>query len=149
MALLPKTTAVATTAPAPSARSVPPGTRVAAISTSQVDELETGTNISFDAAASSYQEQQQDNNRLSSDGRGGGQSAYRDPTIGRLFSSNSQSFAEMFEDRAVDATARKGGTGPAGGNNEPVGKIISTYENNALIISGQQPLRGTSLSMSL
>ena len=82
MALLPKTTAVATTAPAPSARSVPPGSRVAAISTSQVDELETGTNISFDAAASSYQEQQQDNKRLSRDG-GDGHSAYRDPTIGR------------------------------------------------------------------
>ena len=58
MASIPKPTAVATAAPVHSARAVGPSARVASISTSQVDALENGTNISFDAAASGFQHEQ-------------------------------------------------------------------------------------------
>ncbi len=147
MALLPKATPIPATSPVASTRSVPVGARVASVSTSQVDALDSGTNISFDTAATAYQ-QNYEESRLARDG-GRRQDTLREPAVNRLFTSDTELFAEIFEDnRAQNATAVRAANEPVG-TGTPVRKIISTYETNALIITGQQPIRGTSLSFSL
>lgn len=146
MATVPKTAAITTTHPAQSSRSVGPATRVASVSTSQVDALNEGTNISFDAAASNYQ-QEQTNSHLG--GEGGRRQRYVQPGVNRLFTADTQAFARIFE--ATERDGRDGETSPAARRaaGTTVSKIISTYENNALVISGEQPIRGTSISFSL
>ena len=146
MATVPKPTAVATAAPAHATRAVSTPTRVAAISTSQVDALEAGTNISFDAAASDSH----DNRERSQLGRDGGRrQQYSDPGFDRLFTADTNVFAKNFEEQDKQHTtdSRAGEvTRPLG---RPVSSVIKTYETNALIISGQQPVNGTEFSFNL
>ncbi len=143
MAQVPKAAAVSTPQPVANARSVGPSTRVAAFATSQIDALNSGTNISFDAAASGFQEgrtkPQQGEDRRD---RHFGERA----TV-RLFKTDSQAFAKIFEARNNDDNNPKarhqsnyGGT---------VAKAIGTYEGNAIVISGNAPVRGTTFSFSL
>lgn len=147
MASVPKTTAVAAPSPAQSARGAAPTARVASASGSMVEALDAGANISFDAAASGFSDQQANAN-LSRDE--GGRRRLADPGVDRLFTSDSQSFAAMFESGEGAKThenandrhhARTRGT--------PVARIITTYETNALVITGEQPVRGTSFSFNL
>ena len=146
MASVPKPTAVATTSPAAAARAVGPATRVASVSTAQVDASDIGANISFDATASGFQENQlrQDPN----DSPGQRQHRYPEPGVNRLFVADSQNFVDIFQ--VDDDSGRRGNQDDALPRLEaPRSKIISTYETNALVISGQQPVRGTSFSFSL
>lgn len=146
MASVPKPAAVATATPTQSARAVGPNTRVAAVSTSQVDALEAGTNISFDAAASGFQNE---GNHTKLGGERGRRQQYTDPGYDRLFTADTQVFASIFE--AQEKSATNGGAGKDTGRpvDRPVASVIKTYETNALVISGQQPVNGTAFSFNL
>lgn len=147
MATVPKPTAVAPTAPAHSARAASAPSRVASVSTSQVDALNAGTNISFDAAASGFQNEQ---GRSTLSGEGGrSRQKYSDPGFDRLFTADTQVFAKIFEDQTPPSTADRRDKGAARQVNQPVSSVIKTYETNALIISGQQPVNGTTFSFNL
>jgi len=146
MASVPKTAAIATAAPAQSTRVVGPSARVAAVSTSQVDALDAGTNISFDAAASGFQDNH-DHSQLS--GRGGQRRQYAEPGFDRLFTANSQVFASIFEDQVKAGNGGHADKAQPRTGGRPVSSIIKTYESNALVISGQQPLNGTTFSFNL
>ena len=145
MALVPNTSPVLSTTPAANTRAVNTPTRVASVSTNQVDAIELTTDISFDAAASGF-ENQEEQARLAADERQQ-RGRFGDPGINRLFTSNTESFAAILEDpnRSSDNVSEN----TRGRTATPVGKIINTYETNARIITGQQPVRGTSLSFSL
>jgi len=146
MASVPKPVAVAGAAPAQSARAVGPSARVASVSTSQVDALDAGTNISFDAAASGFQDSH-DHTQLN--GKGGQRRQYTDPGANRLFTADSQVFASIFEDQEKPTTNANPNKAAARTPGRPVSSIIKTYETNALIISGQQPINGTEFSFNL
>lgn len=152
MALLPKTAPVAPTAPTTATRTSVPVSRVASVTTSQIDALNDGTNISFDTAASEYQEQQ-DRSNLGRDGGNGRRDRQAELGLTRLFSADSQVYAAILEETdaiAAPSTNRFGAEQSAARAPEtPVNRVISTYETNALVISGQQPVRGTSFSFSL
>lgn len=146
MASVPKPTAIATTAPAHTSRTVGVSTRVAATSTSQVDALNAGTNISFDAAASGFQNEQ-NHSQLSREGHQRQQ--YTDPGFDRLFTANTHDFARIFEDQGKSNVAGSRSKDQAPPVGRPVASVIKTYETNALVISGQQPLNGTTFSFNL
>lgn len=146
MASIPKPTAVATAAPVHSARAVGPSARVASISTSQVDALENGTNISFDAAASGFQHEQ-NHSQLSGDG--GQRRQYPDPGFDRLFTASSQDFASIFEEHGKNHTVGQRDQEATPHVGRPISSVIKTYETNALVISGQQPLNGVEFSFNL
>ncbi|MBO6950134.1 MAG: hypothetical protein JJ855_19345 [Rhodospirillales bacterium] len=147
MATVPKPTAVAPAAPAQSTRAVGAPSRVASVSTSQVDALNAGTNISFDAAASGFQNEQ-GRSTLSGEG-GSSRQKYSDPGFDRLFTADTQVFARIFEDQAPPSSTDRRDKGAARQVNQPVSSVIKTYETNALIISGQQPINGTTFSFNL
>lgn len=152
MALLPKTAPVAPSAPSAASRPSVPVTRVASASTSQIDALNDGTNIAFDTAASEYQEQQA---RSGLGGDGGSNQRNRQSELGisRLFTADSQVYAAILESPESDQAPSTSRFGPQGGEarapDAPIGRIINTYETNALVISGQQPVRGTTFSLNL
>lgn len=136
MAQVPKAAGVASPQPVPSAR-------VAAVATSQVDALNAGTNISFDAAASGFQ----DNQKRPLLGEERRDRPQAEPRTVRLFRADSQVFAKIFEERseAPDARGAKGKSTHGG----TVADAIGTYETNALVISGNNPIRGTTFSFNL
>jgi len=152
MALLPKAAPVAPTAPATATRSSVPVSRVASVTTSQIDALNDGTNISFDTAASEYQEQQ-DRSNLGRDGGNGRRDRQAELGLTRLFSADSQVYAAILEETdaiaAPSANRFRAEQSVIRAPETPVNRVISTYETNALVISGQQPVRGTSFSLSL
>ncbi len=147
MASVPKPTALTAAAPASNARSVVPHSRVASPAGSQVDALNAGTNISFDAAASGFQKDN-DHTQLNRDGNGRQQRS--DPGVNRLFTASSQVFAAIFQDQSSKPSARGGQENqPARSLGRTVSSVIKTYEKNALVISGQQPVSGTTFSFNL
>lgn len=150
MALVPKTAALAPSAPAAAARPSAPVTRVASYSNSQIDALNDGANISFDAAASEYQDQQ-NHSQLGRDGR---EERRRQPSelgLTRLFTASSEVYAAILEPES-EATQQRNRFGPQLSSRRPdapVGQVINTYETNALVISGNAPIRGTEFSFNL
>ena len=115
---------------------------------SQVDALESGTNISFDASATAEQERRQ--YAYNSEQRSGGRQEYfGQQGLNRLFDADSQVFAQILQDR--EGGARNVSTESAAQRREgtTLPRIISTYETNALVISGEQPIRGTTFSFNL
>lgn len=148
MATVPKPVAVAVTATAPahSARAAAVPSRVATVSTGQVEALNAGTNISFDTAAFGF-EQNGEYTQLNREGNRRRKSA--DSGFDRLFTSNSQVFAAIFEDQDKKAPVRGSENQTARSIGRPIASVIKTYESNALIISGQQPVNGTSFSFTL
>lgn len=145
MATVPKPVAITAPTPAQNARVVGPSARVAAVTTSQVDQPDVSTNIAFDAATSGFL-QEQNQTSLSRDSDGRQRSA--DPGFDRLFTANTQIFAEIFEADSKAAAAGGEGT-PSRSNKTPVSSVIKTYEDNALIISGRQHFNGTEFSFNL
>lgn len=151
MALLPKTAPVAPSAPASASRLSVPVSRVASVTGSPIDSLNDGTNISFDTAPYEYQ-QQQDRPNLGRDGGNSRRDRQAELGLSRLFTADSQVYAAILEaSEAAQAPAanRFGTQAAARAPDTPVSKVINTYETNALVISGQQPIRGTSYSLSL
>ncbi|MEQ8321439.1 MAG: hypothetical protein RH946_14315 [Rhodospirillales bacterium] len=146
MATVPKTTALAPAAPAHSVRTVGPSARVASVSTSQIDALNAGTNISFDAAASGFQDEQ-NNTQLKRES--GQRRQYSDPGFDRLFTADTQVFAKIFEEQEKPAATQGRNREQARSIDRPVSSVIKTYETNALVISGQQPMNGTTFSFNL
>lgn len=145
MASVPKTTALTAASPAHSVRNVGPAARVASASSSQIDALNDGANVAFDTAASGFQEGQTQSNFGQDDGR---RQRHAEPGAYRLFTADSQAFAAIFQgvDKALPAAKEGVHTRM---NGSTLGNIIKTYETNALVISGQQPMRGTSFSFNL
>ena len=152
MALVPKTGLIAPSAPSTATRTSVPVSRVASVTTSQIDALNDGTNISFDAAASEYQEQQ-DRSNLGREGGNNRRDRQAELGLSRLFTADSQIYAAILEEPNATAptTDRFGASqsSSARAPETPVNRVISTYETNALVISGQQPVRGTSFSLNL
>ena len=152
MALVPKAATIAPSAPSLATRPSVPVSRVASVTTSQIDALNDGTNISFDTAASAYQEQQ-DRSGLSRDGGNSRRNRQAELGISRLFTADSQVYAAILEtaDSVQGPSASRFGpqTPTARAPEIPINRVINTYETNALVISGQQPIRGTSYSLSL
>jgi len=146
MASVPKPVAVTTATPAHSARAYGPAARVASVSTSQVDALNSGTNISFDAAASGFQNER---NSTQLNGDGGRSQQRSDPGFDRLFTANSQVFASIFEEQSNTSTGKNRVKEVSRTLGRTVSSVIKTYETNALVISGQQPLNGTAFSFNL
>lgn len=146
MASVPKPAAVATATPTQQARAVGGAARVAAVSTTQVDALNAGTNISFDAAASGFQDER---NRSLLQRDEGGRQQYTEPGFDRLFTADSQVFASIFEAQEREAGSAQRASGAARPIDRPVASVIKTYESNALVISGQQPINGTEFSFNL
>jgi len=146
MATVPKPVAVPAPTPAQTARIVGPSTRVAAVSTSQVDQTDVSANVDFDAATSGFL-QEQTQTPLSREGRG--QQRFADPGFDRLFTADTQVFAEIFEADSKAAISGSNDGAPARSNRTPVASIIKTYEDNALIISGRQHFNGTEFSFNL
>ncbi len=147
MASVPKTTAVAAPSPAQSARGPMPSARVASPSTSMVEALDAGTNISFDTAAAGYQEQQGHADLHRENGR---RQRFADPGANRLFTADTQVFAKIFEGDEEQTHGRQGiERNQLRNTRVPISQIINTYETNALVISGEQPIRGTSFSFNL
>ena len=146
MATVPKPVAITAPTPAPSARVVGPSSRVAAVSTSQVDQTDISANVDFDAATSGFL-QEQSQTPLSREGRG--QQRFADPGFDRLFTADTQIFAEIFEADSKAATTGNNDGTPARSNKTPVSSVIKTYEDNALIISGRQHFNGTEFSFNL
>ena len=146
MASVPKSTAIAQAAPTTASRAVGPTARVASVSTAQVDAPDISANISFDSAASGFQEDQL--RQQLGDPRGRNQQRYPEPGVNRLFTADSQDFARIFQ--IDDNTGGRQNRDEVSGRvDTPRSKIISTYETNALVVSGQQPVRGTSMSIRL
>lgn len=152
MALVPKAAVLAPTAPSTATRPSVPVSRVASVTTSQIDALNDGTNISFDAAASEYQEQQ-DRSNLGREGGNNRRDRQAELGLTRLFTADSQIYAAILEEPDTAAAPTTDRFGPQSNSartpETPVNRVISTYETNALVISGQQPVRGTSFSLSL
>ncbi|MEX0695444.1 MAG: hypothetical protein WD075_13425 [Rhodospirillales bacterium] len=146
MATVPKPAALTAAAPAYSARALSVPSRVAAVSTNQVEALNAGTNISFDAAASGFQ-QEGEYTQLSREGDRRQKRA--DPGFDRLFTSNTQVFASIFEDQDKKASVRNTENQAVRSIGRPISSVIKTYESNALVISGQQPVTGTAFSFNL
>jgi hypothetical protein len=147
MASVPKTTAIAPAAPTTASRSVGPAARIASVSTAQVDAPEISANISFDSATSGFQEDQL--RQQLGDQRGREQQRYPEPGVNRLFTADSQDFARIFQVDDDAGRGRQNRDETSRRIDAPRSKIISTYETNALVVSGQQPVRGTSMSFSL
>ena len=62
---------------------------------------------------------------------------------------DSQDFARIFQVDDDAGRGRQNRDETSRRIDAPRSKIISTYETNALVVSGQQPVRGTSMSFSL
>jgi len=80
----------------------------------------------------------------------GGRSQQRsDPGFDRLFTANSQVFASIFEEQSNTSTGKNRVKEVSRTLGRTVSSVIKTYETNALVISGQQPLNGTAFSFNL
>lgn len=146
MSAVPKTTAVASASPAQSARGVIPTARVASTHSPMVEAMDASANVSFDTTSAGSQDQQ---TRTDLNHGNGQQQRMADPGANRLFTANTQAFASIFEGVNADRNARPNERQHSRPHGAPVAKAINTYETNALIITGQQPIRGTSFSFNL
>lgn len=146
MATVPKPVAITAPTPAQTARVVGPSARVASVSTSQVDQTDISTNIAFDAATSGFLQEQ---SKTPLNREEGERRRSADPGFDRLFTANTQVFAEIFEADSKAAASSGGEGAPSRSNKTPVSSVIKTYEDNALIISGRQHYNGTEFSFNL
>lgn len=146
MATVPKPVAITAPTPTQAARVVGPSTRVASVSTSQVDQADIGTNIAFNAATSGFLQEQRQTPLNREEGR---QQRFADPSFDRLFTTNTQIFAEIFEADSKAAASSGGEGAPSRSNKTPVSSVIKTYEDNALIISGRQHYNGIEFNFNL
>ena len=80
---------------------------------------------------------------------GGGRQQQADPGFNRLFTSNSQVFASIFEEQVKKAPSKGQEHQVAHSIGRTISSVIKTYEKNALVISGQQPVSGTEFSFNL
>ena len=142
MALIPKAVPVTTT-PTQAASRVGPGHRVASVAYSQVEGLNAGTGVSFDAAPSGFHDERPNFEER----EGGGNRRRPEGDFTRLFRADSQVFATILESQSEPAPqSRSEGRRRAA---VPPARAIHTYENNFQVITGTMPVRGTSLSISL
>ena len=142
MAQLPKP--IAAPAAASSFGRVGHGARVAAFNSGVIDEGNASTALSLDAAPPGFDDRPRFDETLRQErGEQRRQQAF---DYGRLFTADSSVFASILErpdEAPSDNPHRPVGEGAT------VGRAISTYETNARVITGTNPLSGTEFSISL
>ena len=141
MATVPKTSPPLNLANVTKTRLGPP-TRVVSQGQSSVEELQSSTNVSFDSAAYGFREEEQS----SFDHQRGNRQPHHQPGV---VNAPTQAFAAMLE----------GGETASGGDdgrdvNAPlfstlISKAIDIYETNARVVSGENYVLGTSVSLVL
>ena len=142
MATVPKTSLALNPASITKTRLGPP-TRVVSQSQSSVEELQYSTNVSFDSAAYGFREE----DRSSFNHQGGNRQPHHQPGV---VTAPTQAFAAMLEDGETASGGRSGGNDV----NAPrfsglISKVIEIYETNARVISGDNNVLGTSVSLVL
>jgi len=145
MAQVPKLTA----APAAQSAAAPrptPGSRVASVASSTVDEANPVTGAQLDTALFGFENSQPE---LSNRDDGQRQAHDRRQHLG-ILNAPSQAFAELLEYDAPTTAAAGGGSS----NRERsfaglVSKAIATYETTAKVIHGDGPVIGTEVSVTL
>lgn len=148
MAQVPKLIPVA---PAPSAAAnsrVGPGQRVASSLEGPIEEINAGGSVSIDASAAGFDQEQprfEDALRQQNRDRDQRREAFAN---GRLFTATSAVFASILE-RPDDSGGNADGRIGRPREPESVDRIIRTYETNAKVITGTNPVLGTELSISL
>lgn len=120
-----------------------PLTRVVSQGQSSVEELQSGANVSFDSGAYGFREE----TRPSFDRQRGNSQPHHQPG---LVNAQTQAFAAMLE--GVE-TATAGNSGGKDANASRfsglVSKVIEIYEKNARVVSGENYVLGTSVSLIL
>ena len=141
MATVPKTSPPLNLANVTKTRLGPP-TRVVSQGQSSVEELQSSTNVSFDSAAYGFREEEQS----SFDHQRGNRQPNHQPGV---VNAPTQAFAAMLEGGET-------ASGDSGGRdvNAPrfstlISKAIEIYETNARVVSGENYVLGTSVSLVL
>ncbi len=139
MATVPKTSPPLNLASVAKTRLGPP-TRVVSQGQSSVEELQSSANVSFDSTAYGFLEE----DRSSFDHQRGNRQPHHQPGV---VNAPTQAFAAMLEG---GETASGGG----GDDKDPrfstlTSKAIKIYETNARVVSGENYVLGTSVSLVL
>ena len=147
MAQVPKLISISQSPAALANNRVAAGNRVASVLEGPIDQISGGGAVSIDANAAGFDERQDVEEALRHQTRDRERrgSAFAN---GRLFTANSSVFASILERPDEPRTSSEGPIGPRR-DSESVSKIISTYETNAKVITGTNPILGTELSISL
>ena len=142
MATVPKTSPALNLASVTNPRLGPP-TRVVSQSQGSVEELQSSVNVSFDSAAFGFREQ----DRSSFDHQRGNRQPHHQPGV---VNAPTQAFAAMLE---AGETATGGSSDGRDVNarrfSTLISKAIEIYENNARVVSGENYVLGTSVSLVL
>ena len=142
MATVPKTSPPLNLASVTKTRQGPP-TRVVSQGQSSVEELQSGTSVSFDSAAYGFRQEAPP----SFDHQPGNRQPHHQPGV---VNAPTQAFAAMLEGPET-ATA---GNSDGKDVNTPqfsglISKVIEIYETNARVVSGENYVLGTSVSLVL
>lgn len=142
MATVPKTSPPVNLASVTKTRLSPP-TRVVSQGQSSVEELQSGANVSFNSAAYGFREE----DRSSFDHQPGNRQPHHYPGV---VNAPTQAFTAMLE----SGETATGGKSDGRDVNAPrfstlISKAIEIYETNARIVSGENYVLGTSVSLVL
>lgn len=116
-----------------------PSTRVVSQGQSSVEELQSSVNVSFDSAAYGFREE----DRSSFDHQRGNRQPHHQPGV---VNAPTQAFAAMLEGTE---TASAGGDSKGPRFSVLISKVIEIYEKNARVVSGENYVLGTSVSLVL
>ena len=146
MALIPKTasvsSAIATSTPRPAA-----GARVASIGGGQVEQASISTETFFDTSPYEFTEQRaQARNDDSQNNRQ--PAAHRRNHFGTI-NATSEAFASLLDSDTGRGVIDDFGNVHQQTNPSIITQAISTYEVNSQVISGQNPVLGTEISLTL
>lgn len=142
MATVPKTSPPLNLASVTKTRLGPP-TRVISQGQSSVEELQSSANVSFDSAAYGFREK----DRSSFDHQRENRQPHHQPGV---VNAPTQAFAAMLEARETASGGDSGGRDVnAPRFSELISKAIEIYESNARVVSGENYVLGTSVSLVL
>ncbi|MCH7936193.1 MAG: hypothetical protein IH994_03755 [Proteobacteria bacterium] len=142
MATVPKTSPPLNLASVTKIRLGPP-TRVVSQGQSSVEELQSSANVSFDSAAYGFREE----DRSTFNHQGGNRQPHHQPGV---VNAPTQAFAAMLEGGEASTSGKSDGRDV----NAPrfsalISKAIEIYETNARVVSGENYVLGTSVSLVL
>ncbi len=141
MATVPKTSPPLNLANVTKTRLGPP-TRVVSQGQSSVEELQSSTNVSFDSAAYGFREEEQS----SFDHQRGNRQPHHQPGV---VNAPTQAFAAMLEGGETASGGDDGRDVNAPRFSTLISKAIEIYETNARVVSGENYVLGTSVSLVL
>jgi hypothetical protein len=142
MATVPKTSPALNPASVTKPRLGPP-TRVVSQGQNSVDELQSSANVSFNSAAYGFSEE----NRSSFDHQRGNRQPHHQPGV---VNAPTQAFAALLESGDAGSGRDSRGNDVSGSQfSGLISKAIKIYETNARVISGDNYVLGTSVSLIL